>query len=169
VAARKLMMKRTTTLCLFVFAACAGCSFTARAPEQYRDDTRALLETRQAQIKQCYDDALKQDAKLAGQVTVQFTVQSETGKIMNPKVDPAHTTAPDSLGQCVVSALDGLALAPPDARDGQATFVYQFTASGGASGAEPAQGAPGAPIAPPGAPAAPAGPVVPGAPGLPPG
>jgi hypothetical protein len=118
--------------------ASVGCSFMARAPEQYRDDTRALLETRNPQVKQCYDEALRQNPTLAGQVAVQFTVQPETGKVTNPSVVPGRTTAPEQLGQCVVQAIDGIALQPPDEREGQATFVYEFqVAPGGAVPAPP--------------------------------
>jgi hypothetical protein len=158
-------MKKYTLVCV---ALCSmGCSFMARSPEQYRDDTQALLESRQPQIKQCYDTALKTSSTLSGQVAVKFTVQAETGKIMDPAIDPARTTAPEPLGQCVVQSLDGLVLAPPDERDGQATFVYDFTTGG----APTAPGGPAAPGAMPGG--APGGPGVPGAPGgpggLPPG
>jgi hypothetical protein len=118
--------------------ASVGCSFMARDPEQYRDDTRALLETRNPQVKQCYDDALRQDPALAGQVAVQFTVQPETGKITNPAVVPGRTTAPEPLGQCVVQAIDGIALQPPDEREGQATFVYEFQVVPGGAAPAPA-------------------------------
>ena len=155
-------MKKPTFVCLAVCA--LGCSAIARSPEQYRDDTHALLETRNAQIKQCYDDALKTDATLSGQVTVKFTVQAETGKIANPELDPARTTAPPALGQCVVQSIDGLALQQPDERDGQATFTFDFTTASGAGAVVPAPAAPG------GAPAVPAAPGMPGAvPGGPPG
>jgi hypothetical protein len=153
-------MKKPTFVCL---ALCAiGCSAIARSPEQYRDDTQALLETRNAQIKQCYDEALKTDAKLSGQVTVKFTVKAETGKIANPEVDAARTTAPPALGQCVVQSIDGLALQQPDERDGQATFTFDFTTGGPPAGGVPGPAAPGG--VPAGGPAAPGAPAVPGAP-----
>ena len=107
-------------------ASVVGCSFHARSPDEYRDATQALLDTKSADIKTCYDGALKGTANLAGTVTVHFTVEAETGKIGGVTADAAKTQAPEVLTQCVVQALDGLALNPPDANPGEATFEYQF-------------------------------------------
>jgi hypothetical protein len=118
------------TSSLFVFALLAGvtgCSFAARSPDMYRDDTAALLETRNAQIQSCYDQALKSAPDLQGRVTVRFTVETETGNLSNVAADPAGTTAPEPLTKCVVDSLQGLVLAPPDQRQGNAAFVYDFT------------------------------------------
>jgi len=109
-----------------VVASAAACAGTARAPEAYRDDTSKLLETRTAQLQSCYSDALKTDAKLSGTVTVQFVVEPKTGAITQPSVDQSKSTAPPVLGDCVVKAVDGLTLAPPDRHEGRATFVYEF-------------------------------------------
>jgi 5-enolpyruvylshikimate-3-phosphate synthase len=106
----------------------AGCSFAARSPEMYRDDTQALLETRHADIKACYDNELKSNANLTGRVTVHFIVEKDTGRITNVAPVPAGTTADEKLTNCVISAIDGLVLTPPDNNDGDATFVYDFTA-----------------------------------------
>src|ERR1043166_4484232 len=100
-----------TALVAAVTAVLAACSGTARGLEAYRADTGKLLDTRSAQLKSCYDDALKADDKLSGTVTVQFTVEKQTGVIARPTVDAAHSTAPPALGQCVVKAIDGLVLA----------------------------------------------------------
>lgn len=104
-------------------AACA----TARTPEAYRDATYAVLESRNSAVKSCYDDALKGEDKVSGKVVVQFTVDNKTGAITDPKVDEAASTAPASLGQCVVKALDGLTIDPPDANVGNATFTWDFS------------------------------------------
>lgn len=111
---------------LALLAGATACSFAARGPELYRDDTQKLLATRNAQLKSCYDQALKVDSNMTGTVTVHFVVAEETGKITNPVVDPTGSNAPEALGQCVVRSLDGLALDPPDQNQGQATFVYEF-------------------------------------------
>ena len=131
-----------------LLAAAAGCEFHARSPEDYRDVTQALLDTKAQDIKACYDGALKGQKDLQGRVTVQFVVEAETGAIKDVKVDPAGTTAPEVLSQCVTNSVSGLALTPPDKRDGIATWVYDFTPGG-------------APVA---APEAPATPVIPGMP-----
>lgn len=115
-------------------AGLAGCSFAARSPDMYRDDTAALLETRSAQVKACYDGALKATPNIQGAVTVAFSVEPDTGAITNVEPVPAGTTAPDALSKCVVDSLQGLVLSPADQRLGKGTFVYEFS--------------PGAPVAP---------------------
>jgi hypothetical protein len=103
-----------------------GCQFIARGPDQYRDDTQAVLESKLPDVKACYDSALKADKTLAGNVKVKFTVEQETGVIKNVSVDPGGTTAPANITECVTQSLQGLALDPADARDGEATFTYEF-------------------------------------------
>ena len=121
------MTKTVTTLgCFALLASVIGCQFHARGPEKYRDDTEKVLQQNGAAIEQCYTAALRQDPNLAGQVTVTFIVQPETGKLTNAQVDPARTTAPEVLGQCVVQVLNTIALTPPDEREGQATWVFDF-------------------------------------------
>ena len=109
-----------------LLALAAGCSFHARSPDEYRDATQALLDTKSADIKTCYDGALKGKADLAGTVTVHFTVEKETGALSNISADAAKTQAPEVLTQCVVKSLEGLKLDPPDANPGDATFEYHF-------------------------------------------
>ena len=109
-----------------------GCSFIARDPDSYRADTRELMDTRSTDIKDCYDVALQTDESVGGTVTVNFTVEKKTGKILNPMLDEAKTDAPEELSSCVLSAIDGMQLDPPDQREGQATFSWNFKA-------EPAQ------------------------------
>lgn len=103
-----------------------GCSFIARGEDQYRTDTRALLETRNADVRSCYDNELANNPALSGDVIVNFTVEKKTGTIMNATAAEG-STAPESLQTCVVTAVDGLALTPEDRRDGSATFTYTFT------------------------------------------
>ena len=123
------MAKTFINLSLFaLFTAATGCEFHARSAEDYRDVTQALLDTKAGDIKACYDAALKGQKDLQGRVTVQFTVEAETGKLKDVKVDPAGTTAPEVLSQCVTNSVNGLALTPPDKRDGIATWVYDFSA-----------------------------------------
>ena len=116
----------TKPFALLTLVLAAGCSFHARSPDEYRDATQALLDTKSADIKTCYDGALKGKADLAGTVTVHFTVEAETGKISNVSADAAKTQAPEVLTQCVVKALEGLSLNPPDANPGDASFEYKF-------------------------------------------
>lgn len=103
-----------------------ACSFNARSPEDYRKVTNDLIATRADQLKACYDAALQANPNVGGIVVVSFKVEEKTGKLLNPVVDPARTTAPDALKQCVITALDGLAIDPPDSREGNATFSWEF-------------------------------------------
>src|SRR5690606_26773630 len=102
-----------------------GCTYMARGPEDYQRDTRAVVETRSPEIKACYDAALKQDKALSGSVIVHFSVAPETGAIQEAMVLP-ESSAPPALGTCIVNALNGLVLDPPDEREGDATFVWEF-------------------------------------------
>ncbi|MEO8702602.1 MAG: hypothetical protein ABI867_21340 [Kofleriaceae bacterium] len=105
-----------------------GCAGTARSSDVYRRDTRAMLETRNAQLATCYDDALKVDPKIGGMVAVKFTVEKKTGMFTKPTIDPTRSNASEALVTCVLRVVDGLALQPPDAREGRATFVYELSA-----------------------------------------
>ncbi|HEX7480281.1 MAG TPA: AgmX/PglI C-terminal domain-containing protein [Polyangiales bacterium] len=105
-----------------------GCA--ARDAEMYRTDTRALLETKNGAISACYNAELKADRKAAGKVVVRFTVQNDTGKIVDAKVDETQSKASPALGKCVVDAINGLTLDPADKRDGDATFSWEFEPQG---------------------------------------
>jgi hypothetical protein len=133
-------MKTMRFSVLGLVASLAGCSFAARSPEMYRDDTEAVLKTRDAQIKTCYDDLLKTNKDLQGRVTVKLLVEHDTGKITNVAADPAGTTAPEPLTKCVVDSLQGLMLNPPDKRDGDASYVYEFVVGPPAAAAAPPAG-----------------------------
>jgi hypothetical protein len=120
----------TTTLkfgLVALLASVTGCQFYARSPEEYRDATQKVLDTKAGDIKACYDTALKGKQDLQGKVTIHFTVEPETGVIDKVQVDPSGTTAPAELSTCVSTALNGLKLDPPDKREGVATFTYDFT------------------------------------------
>ena len=104
----------------------AGCSFAARSPEMYRDDTKAVLETKNNDIRACYDGVLHSTPGAGGKVTVKFNVETEAGKFTNVAVDKANTTAPPAVADCVIKSINGLGITPPDKRDGDATFVWEF-------------------------------------------
>lgn len=123
-------MNRTAIMLTLFACSLSGCSFHARDSESYRKATRELLETKRPQVKSCYDGTLQKDPKAQGTVVVNFKVEPKTGKILNPKVDEVASSAPSELGQCVVQAIDGLALDPPDEREGDATFRWEFQLRG---------------------------------------
>ena len=56
--------------------ATSACSFHARDAESYRKATREVLETRNADIKTCYDNELKKDPKVSGTIVVKLTVEN---------------------------------------------------------------------------------------------
>lgn len=105
----------------------SACSFHARSPDEYRDATAALLETKTGDVKACYDKALATTPGLGGTVTVHFKVDRKTGKVSGVSAETGPGAAPAPLGDCVVNALSGLTLDPPDARTGDATFAYVFS------------------------------------------
>ncbi len=48
----------------------------------------------------------------------------------NPQLKKiSSTTAPDSVGQCVIANLDGVILQPGDKRRGEATWNWDFSAA----------------------------------------
>jgi hypothetical protein len=126
-------MHKSITL-ISLLAMSVGCSFIARGEDQYRADTRNLLEQRNADVRSCYDNALAQNPAQSGTVAVNFTVEKKTGKLTNVAVDPDQTTAPETLSNCVVNAVDGLVLTPEDRRDGLAEFRWVFRGPDGGAG-----------------------------------
>jgi hypothetical protein len=126
-------MHKSITL-VSLLAMSVGCSFIARGEDQYRADTRNLLEQRNAEVRACYDNALAQNPAQSGTVAVNFTVEKKSGKLTNVSVDPDQTTAPETLSNCVINAIDGLVLTPEDRRDGLAEFRWVFRGPDGGAG-----------------------------------
>jgi hypothetical protein len=116
-------MNLVRAACLIAFAL-SGCA--VRNAEMYRDDTRKLLETRQSGLQACYDAELQVHPDAAGKVIVRFTIENDSGKLVKPQIDDLQSTPNRTLRGCVLDALKGLVLAPPDERDGDATFVWEF-------------------------------------------
>jgi hypothetical protein len=104
----------------------SGCQFYARGPEEYSADTSKLIQTKEAELKSCYDEVLEKEAKASGKVAVDFTVESKTGAIQSPIVNKEKTTASEALQTCVLNVMDGLKLDPPDQREGKASWSYDF-------------------------------------------
>lgn len=122
----ELMMRKVAPVTALAVAMVAGCAGTKRSPQAYRADTRKVLETRNEQIKSCYDKVLGSDAGAGGTVTVRFVVEKKTGALTKVTVDPSRTTAKEPLLVCVLEAVNGLKLDPPDANEGQATFSFDL-------------------------------------------
>ena len=121
-------LKIMSSALVLVLMASSGCTFFARSAEDYQTVTRELVNSKSESIRSCYDTALKTDEGAGGKVIVNFVVAKKTGIITNPAIDP-RSDAATNLSECVVSAIDGLTIDPPDQRDGMATFTWEFTAS----------------------------------------
>ena len=125
-------MKTHVLFCLSVLAplTALGCNGAIRVGDAYRDDTAKLLAAQaNPRIHDCFDGMVKTTpapTSLQGTTTVHFIVAKETGLITNVSVIPESTTAQPPVAQCVVSALNGLKLDPPDGVDGDATFAWEF-------------------------------------------
>jgi hypothetical protein len=106
-----------TLLTLALALATSAC--IARGPDDYRSVTRSLVDTKKAEIEDCFGGS-------KGKVVINFTVEKKTGKIMNPVVDEKASTASPEVGSCVASKIDGLGIEQPDMRDGAATFTWNY-------------------------------------------
>jgi len=99
-------------------------------PQRKRKASSKLLEAQaNPRIHDCFDAMVKTTPgpkALEGTTTVHFIVAKDTGLISNVGVIPESTTAQPPVAQCVVTALNGLKLDPPDGVDGDATFAWQF-------------------------------------------
>jgi hypothetical protein len=107
-----------------IASAWSGCA--VRSPEMYRDDTRKLLIAKRSVLEACYDAELQTHTDATGKVIVHFTVESSTGRVLNPKIDDLLSTPNRTLRGCVLDAMRDLVLSPPDDRNGDATFTWEF-------------------------------------------
>jgi hypothetical protein len=117
------MIKRLT-MAGIICATLSACG--ARGAEMYRDDTRKLLETKLVGLQACYDAELQTHPDAIGKVIVRFKISNDTGQIIDPQLDDLLSTPNRTLRGCVLDALKGLVLDPPDAREGDGTFTWQF-------------------------------------------
>ena len=104
-----------TIVCAGLALATTAC--IARGPEDYRQVTRSLVDTKKGDIESCFSGA-------PGQVVVTFTVEKKTGKVQNATIDDKKSTASADVGKCVIGKIEGLTLGEPDMRDGAATFTW---------------------------------------------
>jgi hypothetical protein len=111
---------------VFITLALVSACATTRSPAQYREDTHSLLYKSNSQLEKCYAKALAANPNAKGTIIVHFVVEPRTGNVVKPTVDTQRSTAPQELAFCVLDAVDGLTLTPPDSREGRATFVYAF-------------------------------------------
>jgi hypothetical protein len=92
-----------------------------------RTQVRALLPL----ISGCYDDALRDEPGLAGDLVVRFTVTGEPGVgglVTSSEIDPASTIVSPALSECVSQTMYAVDLQPP-ADGGDVEIVYPFSFS----------------------------------------
>jgi hypothetical protein len=115
-------MTKSFALIGFALGASTLAACHVRTAEPYRDDVAKVLESKNGDVKACYDNVLKGKKDAAGTVTVHFKVEAKTGAFKDVKTD-----GPAELGTCVSNVLGGLSMPDPDDNNGDATFVYEFT------------------------------------------
>lgn len=113
--------------CLVSALALAACAH-ARTAAEYSADTNTALAAHDSDIKSCYDKVLATTPKAAGHVSIKFAVEPKTGKIVDPTIDAAKTTAPQDVSQCVLGAVSTAAITPGDRNRGEATWSWDFNA-----------------------------------------
>jgi len=123
------MNKTLLSISVFGTLATVGCGGAIRQGTAYRDDTAAMLQAQaNPKIQACFQGLVTSTpspSSLAGSATAHFTVAKETGLVTGPSIVSA--TTPDPVRECVLAALAGEKLAPPDNVDGDATFAWQFS------------------------------------------
>jgi hypothetical protein len=124
---RAAVTSATVTIAAVALASSVGCGGNARTPDAYRDDTAKLLATASEGITNCYNQVLKTNPTASGSVTVRFVVQDDTGKLRRIKVDPARSSAPPAVQECVTKYISDLKLEPADSQKGVAMFSWDFS------------------------------------------
>jgi hypothetical protein len=105
-----------------------GCAGQLRKPDEYRDDVAAMLATRADRVKACWDAELVRNPAAYGRVVLRFRVAKKSGAFERVDAIRERTTASEAVTTCVVAAVSGLAIDPPDAREAEATFEWSFRA-----------------------------------------
>lgn len=130
---------KTTMLLSASLVLVAGCSggLALRDAKTYADDLRPALDAKSNDIRTCYDGVLAATPGAAGKVTVKFDVvqdgEPNAGTVQNVAVDPAGTTAPAPVADCVTKTIKGVAIkAPADSHKGEGSWTWEFTPPGGA-------------------------------------
>jgi len=128
-------MIRVTTVAALA-AALFGCSGTLGG--KTRDQIREGMTGKQAELQQCYADALGRNRDAAGQVAVALHVKADTKTV--DQVDVEESAIEDQEMQaCVQRALTGVAIPEAPGQNVQAHFRLDFQPSGDAPAA-PAEG-----------------------------
>ncbi|HEY8078953.1 MAG TPA: hypothetical protein VIF62_32700 [Labilithrix sp.] len=117
---------------LFALSGCGG-GFAVRNTEMFQKDTLPIVHSKDGDILACYDGVLKTSPGAQGHVTVHWTIPKKDepggGTLTNVAVDPASTTAPPPVADCVTKNITGIGtLSPKDENEGQGTGEWEFHA-----------------------------------------
>ena len=115
----------TTIVRLAAVVVFVGCAH-ARTSEEYAAATQKAFEEKSPDIKACYDRVLATTPTASGRVTVSFVVEAGSGHIDRGHVDAVQTTAPQQVSECVLATIPTVVISPPDPKDGQASWVWDF-------------------------------------------
>jgi outer membrane biosynthesis protein TonB len=95
-------------------------------PALNRDDIKDAISAARPAVQRCYEDALKGNPDLAGNLKVRFTVVQSggTGHLRDAEIAEDDTGNP-FLGMCALKALAEVEF-PAPGRDGVVTVTYPF-------------------------------------------
>ncbi len=122
------IVRRFTSATLILgLAAPTGCIKWMRDPEYYGEQLSELIEAREDKFKACYDRYLAEvDETAKGTLVARFVVEADTGRLTEIAVVAEQTTVPEGLAACVTDELSSLKLEPADAKDGHASYTWEF-------------------------------------------
>ncbi len=119
-------MKKQLTLGVAFAALMIGLSGCAVLAPTFKTDLASTMKAATPQFSQCYADGLKRNPKLAGDVTVNLTVQRTTTGLSNVTLVGVQPSDPD-FEQCVVKVAEGLQVANAPVLTVRAAYPITFT------------------------------------------
>lgn len=88
----------------------------------------AAIKRRLAGIKNCYEQALKRNPKLAGKIVIAFVID-ENGKVSEASVD-SDSMGDSGVAKCIISLIRRVRFPKPDDGTVEASFPFVFTPAG---------------------------------------
>lgn len=88
----------------------------------------AAIKSRLPGIKQCYEQALKRNPKLAGKIVITFVID-ENGRVAEARVD-SDSLGDGQVASCIAGLVKRVRFPKPDSGTVQASFPFVFTPAG---------------------------------------
>ncbi|MBN2360373.1 MAG: AgmX/PglI C-terminal domain-containing protein [Deltaproteobacteria bacterium] len=88
----------------------------------------AAIKSRLSGIKQCYEQALKRNPKLAGKIIATFVID-ENGRVTETRID-SDSLGDSSVASCIIGIIKRVRFPKPDSGTVQASFPFVFTPAG---------------------------------------